>query len=374
MRVGVDVRELQQGVRTGIGRFVESFVSEAPGLRPDLKLFLYGDANTRLDLEKGLPGKDLGDAPRVQQRVLCQPTTLWFDQLALPLALARDRIDVFLSPYYKAPLSSPCPTVVTLHDVLFLKVGYHRLKNVFFGPWSRLIASQAAAVLTDSEYSRRDLENVLGLRTARIEVVPLGVSPHFSPSASRGAATLARRLGLPNHYLLSVTNFRPHKNDALLIRAFAGVAAHVPDLALVLAGRGAKSAEKLRRLVERLQLKDKVVFTGVIPEEDLPALYAGARVFALPSLYEGFGLPVLEAMASGVPVLCSNTSALPEVAGEGAVLLDPEDEGAWQQGLRRLLRDEPFRRRLIEAGLERARHFTWEKAASRILKVLEEAS
>jgi alpha-1,3-rhamnosyl/mannosyltransferase len=364
MKIGVDVRELQRATQTGIARVVANFISETPGLDPDARLFLYADDTTRTDLH----------GERIQVRVLAQPATVWFDQVALPAALARDGVDVFFSPYYKAPLAAPCPSVVTIHDVLFLKVGGRRVKNLLFKPWAKILASRVARVLTDSEHSRHDLEDTLGLERSRIEVVPLGVSSIFSPDARQDSPRVTRKLGLARDYILSVTNFRTHKNDEFLVRAFAKLAPREPDVDLVLAGRAAVSTRKLEELIDRQGVGGRVVLPGLIPDEDLPALYAGARVFAFPSLYEGFGLPVLEAMASGVPVACSNTSSLPEVASEAALLLDPRDVEAWTAGLRRLLTDEPLRKTFVEAGLTRARGFSWRNSAARILSVLAEVS
>lgn len=361
MRIGVDVRELQRGTRTGIGRMVEAFIAEAPPLSPNARFFLYADKSTRTGFE----------GEHTEVRVLGQPATIWFDQVALPRALAKDRVDVFLSPYYKAPVAAPCPFAVTVHDISFLKMGDKRVKNMLFRPWARLIASRAAVVLTDSEHSRRDLEETLGLDPSWIEVIPLGVSSRFSPKTQKNAPALASRLGIRGDYVLSVTNFRPHKNDRLLLSAFADLAAREPDLTLVLAGRPAASNQKLMDWIHRLDLKGRVVLPGLVPDEDLPALYSGARVFAFPSLYEGFGLPVLEAFASGTPVACSSSSSLPEVASDAALLLDPRDKEAWTQGLRRLLTDQRFRRTLIEAGLARARDFSWRHSAATILSTLE---
>ena len=364
MRIGVDVRELQQNVQTGIGRVVQAFLSEAPRLRPDSELVLYGDATTEVDL--GHEGSRF--------RVLSQPLTLWFDQLALPQALEKDRIQVFFSPYYKAPLFSPCPVVVTIHDILFLKVGRKKLKHALFKPWARLIASRTRAVLTDSEHSRRDLEDILGLEPSRLVVIPLGVSLRFSPEARDRSPQLLERLGISGRYVLNVTNFRRHKNALFLLRAYARMAASEPELLLVLAGRPAGSTVELEAAIDRHGLRGRVLLPGHIPDEDLPALYAGAHLFAFPSLYEGFGLPVLEAMASGVPVVCSSTSSLPEVVSDAAILVDPRDDEAWRNALVRLTRDERLRESLMRAGLERARAFSWRDSVARILSVLERAA
>ncbi len=364
MRIGVDVRELQRDIQTGIGRVLEAFLAETPKLRPDLELVLYGDATTRTDLKR----------ERQRMRILGQPLTMWFDQLALPRALVEDDVHVFLSPYYKAPLFSPCPVVLTIHDLLFLEVGQRKLKHVLFKPWARLIASRAAVVLTDSTHSRDDIERILGIEASRLVVVPLGVCSGFRPEARARCRGVLEKLGIPPKYVLQVTNFHPHKNDLFLLRVFARIARRDPELNLVLAGRPAGSTSELVAFIRERGLDGRVHLPGHVPEEALQALYAGAHVFAFPSLYEGFGLPVLEAMASGAPVLCSSSSSLPEVAGDAAILVDPRDEEAWCDALGRLVSDAPLRENLRRAGLARAREFSWRDSVARILPVLEGAA
>jgi glycosyltransferase involved in cell wall biosynthesis len=361
MRIGVDVRELQEGVQTGIGRMVEAFVSEAPKIRPEIRLVLYADSTTRSNLSN----------TATELRTLYQPATMWFDQVALPRALATDGVDVFWSPYYKAPLFAPCPTVVTIHDVLFLRIGGIRAKNALFKPWARLIGSRAKVILTDSEHSRRDLEESMGFDGSHVQVVPLGVSGRFSPGARATSAALRQSHRIRQRYVLTVTNFRAHKNDRLLLRAFSRVASTDPDVDLVFAGRPAAKIGDLHESIAELRLAGRVHLPGLVPEDDLPALYAGATLFAFPSLYEGFGLPVLEAMSSGTPVLCSSASALPEIADDAAIMLNPNDEGAWAEAMSRLLDDEPSRQKLTRSGLERARAYTWQNTVEGILSVLE---
>lgn len=361
MIIGVDVRELQRGVRTGIGRMVEAVIREISNVSPEAHLVLFADSSTRLEL-----GSSAAD-----YRILAQPFTLWFDQVALPREIARSHVDVFLSPYYKAPLYLSCPTVVTIHDVLFLKRGGRRLKNALFKPWARLIGSRASTILTDSEHSKKDLVTFLGFDPALIEVVPLGVSERFAPNARHRALDTLKRYGISENYVLTVTNFKPHKNGEFLIRAFARIAKNIESTALVFVGRKNREAEALRQAAGRLGLGGRVFMPGVVSDDDLPALYAGSRLFVFPSLYEGFGLPPLEAMASGTPVLCSSASSLPEVVGDAARTLAPTDEEAWADGMLTMLTDEALRQRHIRAGLERASTFTWRQSVSNLMGILE---
>lgn len=361
MIIGVDARELQRGARTGIGRMVEAVIRETPNVSRDVQLVLYADSSTRLEIA----------STSVDYRVLDQPFTLWFDQVELPRAMASNKVDAFWSPYYKAPLSSPCPTVVTIHDVLFLKHGGRRLKNALFRPWARLIGSRASAILTDSEHSKNDLVSHLGFDSARIKVVPLGVSDRFTPKERDKAPAILNKLGIPEKYILTVTNFRPHKNGELLISAYARVAKQIEETALVFAGRTSPDAADLCRSAERLGIRDRVFMPGMISDEDLPALYAGARLFAFPSLYEGFGLPLLEAMASGTPAVSSSASSLPEVAGDAVCMLEPTDEDAWGKSMLSLLTNDTLRQRYTNAGLDRASTFTWRQSVSNLMGILE---
>jgi glycosyltransferase involved in cell wall biosynthesis len=170
-----------------------------------------------------------------------------------------------------------------------------------------------------------------------------------------------------------LTNFRSHKNDLFLLRAFARLAQKDKGISLVFAGKPAADHRALRELIEHLDLRRRVHLPGLISDEDLPSLYAGAELFAFPSLYEGFGLPVLEAMASEVPVVCSSSSSLPEIAEGAALLVSPTDEALWSGAMADLLADRESRKKWTRAGLSRARTFTWRRSVTRILEILEEA-
>jgi glycosyltransferase involved in cell wall biosynthesis len=339
---------------------VEAIIREASNVSPDTRLVLFADSSTRLEL-----ASTSGD-----YRVLAQPFTLWFDQVALPRAISRSHVDVFWSPYYKSPVFSNCPTVITIHDVLFLKHGGRRLKKALFKPWARLIGSRASAILTDSEHSKKDLVALLGFDPALIEVVPLGVSGEFTPDKRNDAPDMLRRLGIPKDYILTVTNFRPHKNGEFLLRVYACLAKNIEATALVIVGKKNREAYDLHQTAIRLGVGDRVFMPGMVSDTDLPALYAGARLFTFPSLYEGFGLPLLEAMASGTPVLSSSTSSLPEVAGDAAMMRVPTDEEAWAQSMLAMLTNDTLRERHIQAGLERASTFTWRQSVSNLMEIL----
>ena len=361
MRLGVDGRELRPGVRTGIGRYLREVLraaSHAGG-----SCIVYGETGGRLD--DALPGVVFG--------VLRAPWTPWWDQVSLPRALARDRISVFLSPYYKAPLRAPCPVVLTIHDLYF--IGYlGRRRPLYDATITRLAclyARRSAAIVTDSEYSKRSIVTQLGVSPSKVSVIPVALGLEFKPVPLTPA--VATRYGVAAPYILYVGNFMPHKNLARLIRAFA----LLPDAqrgrhTLVLAGGYGDGRPALARLAAELGVGDRVIFPGRVDDADLPALYSGAAVYVLPSLQEGYGATVLEAMACGTPVAASNRTALPEVVADAGLLFDPEREHELAATLARVLSDAALAADLRRRGLARAGLFTPEQTSGRVLDLLRD--
>jgi glycosyltransferase involved in cell wall biosynthesis len=363
MRLGVDGRELRPGVRTGIGRYVLEVLRAAS--RTGAPCTVYGDAGARLDAE--LSG--------VLFTRLRAPWTPWWDQVSLPRALARDRISVFLSPYYKAPLRAPCPVVLTIHDLDF--IGYMGRRRPLYDAvvtrLARRYAARAEAIVTDSEYSRRAIVARLGVSSSKVSVIPVGLGAEFGPVPLTPAVTA--RYGVAAPYILCVGNFMPHKNLPRLIRAFAGL----PDAqrrrhTLVLAGGQGDGRPALARLAAELGVGDRVLFPGRVEDGDLPALYAGAAAYVSPSLHEGFGATVLEAMACGTPVAASNRAALPEVVADAGLLFDPECPRELAATLGRVLSDAGLAAELRRRGLARAALFTPERTSERVLALVRDVA
>jgi glycosyltransferase involved in cell wall biosynthesis len=360
MRIALDGRELRAGVRTGIGRYCVEVLRAAAAR--GLSCVVYGDRSTRLELP----------LPRVTLSVLDGAWTQWWDQVRLPQALRRDGADVFLSPYYKAPLAAPCPTVVTIHDLFFIRYpGRHRpVYDATMTRLARLYARRAEAIVADSEYSRREIVTRLGLPPERITVIPVGLGPEFAPTALSPAQR--ERYGLDERYVLYVGNFLPHKNLPRLLRAWAALPEPLRRAhQLVLAGGDRARQPALGAEAAALGLGDVVAFPGLIDDADLPALYAGATAFVLPSLEEGFGLPALEAMACGTPVLASRRGALPEVVGDAGLLVDAESQSALTTALLRVLDAPEERAQLAARGLRRACEFAAERTAGRVVDLLQ---
>jgi glycosyltransferase involved in cell wall biosynthesis len=363
MRLGVDGRELRPGVRTGIGRYLLEILRAAS--LDGWSCVVYGDAGARLD--QTLPG--------VSFSTLDSSWTQWWDQVTLPRALARDDVTVFLSPYYKGPVRAPCPVVLTIHDLYFINYpGRHRpVYEAIVTQAARLYAGRATAIISDSEYSKRAIVSRLGVRAAKVSVIPVALGGEFKPAPLTEAAKT--RYGVTSPYVLYVGNFNPHKNIPRLIRAFALLPGTVRSRhALVLAGGYGDGRPELAQLAETLGLTERVIFPGRVDDADLPGLYSGAAVYVTPSLEEGFGSTVLEAMACGAAVVASNRAALPEVVADAGLLFDAEQERELAAVLARVLSDTTLAEDLRGRALARAGLYTPARTTGRVLALLREVN
>jgi glycosyltransferase involved in cell wall biosynthesis len=297
---------------------------------------------------------------------------LWFEQVGLPRACRRWGATLVHVPYWAAPLRSSAPVIVTVHDLIPLLLPAYRggpLGRLYTGLVTRS-ARRAAAVLTDSHASRADIVRHLDIPASRVHTIHLAAEDRFRPSSDPTAVEHVRgKLGLPPRYLLYLGGFDVRKNVTRILQAFAHVDA--TEVQLVVAGRlpdrDTPFTPDPRRIVHELGLAGQVRFTGWVDEDDKPALYEGAQALLFPSLYEGFGLPPLEALSCGTPAIVSDQSSLPEVVDGGGLCVDPEDTGALTMAMERLLRDGSLREQLRSAGLEHARRFVWTKTAQQTL-------
>ena len=311
-------------------------------------------------------------------RLLPPPTPLVRVPVYLTYELFRRPVDV-LHVQYTAPPFCRVPVVVTIHDLAFERMpetftrrGSFQLKLTV-----RRTARKAARVATVSEYSRQDLLDIYKLAPEKVVVTYNGVESSFTPrpSVPNEAEEIRRRFGVSRDFLLAVGSLQPRKNLVRLIRAYARLRSERENFSpqLVIVGRKLWLASEIFDEVKRQRWADDVILTGYVADEDLPALYRAARAFVYPSLFEGFGLPPLEAMACGTPVVTSDISSLPEIAGDAALLIDPNDERALANALIEIMNNDRLRAELRVKGIAQAKKFTWRDAAEKTLRLYQEA-
>ena len=296
-----------------------------------------------------------------------------WEQLAQPGALRRIGADLVHGPVFVAPLFAPCPAVVTIHDLSFIRFPdlFRPANRLYLTALTRLSARRARRLIAVSKHAAAESARLLSVSPERIDVIYHGVDPAFRPLPADEVAAFRQRRRLPERFAFFVGTLEPRKNLARLVEAFAR--ARDARIGLVLAGGKGWLYDELFARVEACGLSDQVIFPGYVTNEELPLWYNAATLLAYPSVYEGFGLPVLEAQACGTPVLTSNLSSLPEAAGGAAVMVDPYDVEALADGLNRLLTDESLRNDLRAAGLARAGQFTWSRAAQETARTYRRA-
>jgi glycosyltransferase involved in cell wall biosynthesis len=297
------------------------------------------------------------------QRILWEQTAL--------AAISR-RLNLIHGLAFAAPIASSCPTVVTVHDLSFLRYpgAFRGANRSYLSFITRASIRRAARIIAVSESTRQDVINLIGAPAEKVIVVPNGVTPQFSPAEPGEVSDFRQRRGLPARYILFLGTLEPRKNLVRLIEAYAELRSRAQDgdaitiPPLVIAGAKGWFYQDIFARVTELGLGDQVIFPGFVPAEELQWWYRGADVFVYPSLFEGFGLPVLEAMACGAPTITSDASSLPEVAGDGAILVDPEDVGQLADAIRRVLTNPSLVGQLRAAGLRQAACFPWERTAA----------
>ena len=303
------------------------------------------------------------------------PALLTLGQAQIGWITRKNKLKVVHDPNGIAPFAfCQAKRVVTLHDIIPLSIrGNSTLaETIIYRYWLPVILPRVDAVITDSQCSKKDICKYFHMPAEEIAVISAAAGRQFCPMSEMEVEPVIERHHLRRPYILDVCSLEPRKNLLRLVEAFATLHKELAQYKLVIVGaRNVWKSSPVARVVMQKGLQDSVIFTGYVPDEDLPAMYNGADLFCFPSLYEGFGLPVLEAMACGTPVVTSNSSSLPEVAGEAALLVDPYDVEAIADAMHRILEDDALAQDLREKGLARASQFSWEKTARETIAVYE---
>ena len=357
MRIGIDV-QTTKGQPTGFGFYVSNLVRELNKVAIKDDLFTFS------------PSED---------KDLSTPQRWWWDQAILPMMANRSKLDVFHQPAFSVPILFRGCRVVTIHDVIsILRGDIPFFSRQFYAKWMPFSYRFADHIITSSEHSKNDIIKHLGISKEKISIIYLAVDKTYQKEVLRSQIQMVlKKYHIDGPYILNIGTINPRKNLEFLVRVFAEVKhRNKSNHKLVITGKKGWHYDQLFSLVKDLNLGKDVIFTGYVEEDDKPPLYHGATLFAFPSFYEGFGLPPLEAMTSGVPTISSNMSSLPEVIGNGGISLSPTDEEEWVKAIIKLLNNGSERERLIKLGYKQADKFSWEKCAKETLavyhKVLDE--
>ena len=363
MRIGINALYLIPGGVGGTEIYLRSLLTALAAIDRENEYFVFTNAETGADITPAAP-----NFRTVPQRVRARnrPARILWEQLVLPLALVRRRIDVLFNPGFTAPLVAGRRQVTVFHDLQHKRhPEYFRWFDLPF--WNFLLwsaAHRSQRLIAVSEATRTDLLKCYSLPESKVRVIGHGVDEAFF------AIGQGPRAEQP--LLLTVSTLHPHKNLDRLLQAFSVFAPFHPGYRLVVAGLRGFHTEQLEAERDSLGLKERVTFTGWIPREELYDLFAQARAFLYPSRFEGFGMPVLEALAAGLPTGCSNREPMAGIARDAALLFDPDSPQAIRTAMERLTSDEDLRAKLRVAGPARAREFTWERAARETLRALTE--
>ena len=379
------MRPLHIGINTlfmipeGVGgteTYLRNLIRELPALDPTITYTLFTNRENAGTF-------DTGGAPNVREvrcpvRAVRRPERIAYEYTVLPLQVQRHGVDVLFSPGFTAPVRRGYASVVTIHDMQpeDMPENFTPFYHFVVTRLTRRAAQSVDQILTVSEHAKRRIVEVYHIPQKRVTVSYHAPEPiYFTRVDAAAIARVRETYGLHAPYILSVATLHPHKNLNALIDAVA-ILHDTTETAvqLALVGLRGTAAATLAAKIRAEGLERIVVLTGWVPDTDLPALYQGADVCVFPSRYEGFGIPVLEAMASGVPVITTTATALPEVAGDAAILFDPDDRAALIAALRSVLSDPRVRGQLIERGNTRARQFTWQQTAEVTLSSLRTAA
>jgi glycosyltransferase involved in cell wall biosynthesis len=369
MRVAIDARKLHD---FGIGTYIRNLLRLLARIdRVNDYVLLCGQADLEVAGQLG---------PNFRCVLEPSPNYSFREQVHVPWVLRRVQPDVFHAPHYVLPPAVRARSVVTIHDCIHLMFPQYLPNRAAYAyakasMWSA--ARRSDRILTVSEASKRDILHFFKVRPEKVVVVYNAIDEHFRVApAEEDVARVRERYQLEHGFVLYAGNIKPHKNLVRLIEAFAELRkdSSFEELKLLIIGDQISKLPALRRAVHKYKLHKHVRFLGYLPDETLAILYRLAAVFVFPSLYEGFGLPPLEAMASGTPVVTSNVSSLPEVTGGAAVLVDPYDVESIVDGIRRVLTNPALAADLRAKGIERAREFSWERSVERTRRLYEEVA
>jgi glycosyltransferase involved in cell wall biosynthesis len=368
--IGINTRYLQS-VITGIESYVLNLVKAIEKIEKQKKYVLF-------QCEKDIINK-VTDSANITYYQSKFPTKITFfrilwEQFLLPRDIWKNKCKLFHGPAFVVPIIKACKYIITIHDLswIYYPESFTFLNRLYFKVFLPLSIKRADKIIVDSDSTKRDLIKEFNIKEEVIKRVYLGVNENFKTiNDSVKLNEIKNKYKLPDKFILAISTLLPRKNFEGIIKAFSKVHSDI-DCKLVIVGKKGWLYDNIFKTVKDFNLKDNIIFTGYVPDDDLVYLYNLAELFVLPSFYEGFGLPLLEAMACGCPVLASNVSSIPEVVGDAACLVDPYNIEAISAGIKNVLKDGDLRKSMIEKGFKQSKKFSWEKCAKETIAVYEE--
>jgi len=366
MRIGIEANAYYKNL-VGSGVYARNIINIWRKEKTNKEIVLF--ANKRRS------EMDLVKKKNILARLLNGIRDILWIQIVLPTMLKKNKIDILFCPAFVSPIFSTCPTIVTIHDMGLLRYPEtcDKLSRFYFRTLLFLTKKRINMILTDSDFSKNEISRLLKVPLQKIEVIYAGCDKKFKIIDDlERIKKVKNKYDIHQRFILNVGTLEPRKNIVTLILAFNILKKkELIEHKLVLCGGKGWYYDDIFRKVKKLKLEKEILFTGYVPEDDLPFLYNGAEVFVYPSLYEGFGLPPLEAMSCGCPVVTSNVSALPEIIGDGGILVNPLNTEELAQAILKVIKDRDLRRGLVKRGLERVKMYSWEKTAKEIFTLLD---
>jgi len=365
MRIGIDAREIQGGISTGIGRALGVFLKYFNLLDDDNQIFLF--SSKPVPVETGT---------RIANITRAEPHTFFWDQVTLDTLLQQYNIDIFYSPYYKLPLKTRCKSISTIYDLMYIfcslyKADLSPLSLAYYKTLGKAMAHKADMIVTCSEYSKSEIIKFYNVPESQVKTIYLGLADFYKPQTDETIITgVKKKFNITKDYILYSGNFKPHKNVSSLIDSFAEIIKEGQDIQLVLAGVKSHHFDALRKKISDMNLDSEVIATGRVTEEEQVTLYSNARVFVMPSLYEGFGYPPLEAMACGAPVVSSDATSLKEVVGDAGLTFSNGNIKDMTALTLKVLNNSDLTKDLVEKGFEQVKKFNEQKYCEEFYKFL----
>lgn len=369
MRIAINTLG-SSSLKVGVGNYVIHLVHELAKIDKQNQYYIIANKKNARFFSTKNPALKILITPNY---TAIKPLRILWEQLLLPFIIKKNEINLLHSPGFIAPLIKTSASIVTIHDMTFFSHPqcHTRFKRAYFTTLIPHTIRNADAISADSENTKQDIIAHLATTPSKIHTIHLGIDTNFQPLDKKSAQqTLQKKYNLNKPFILFVGMIEPRKNLNRLIDAYVSLKTATQ---LVIVGKKGWHMDSFFKKIKDLRTKE-IVLTGYVPDEDLPFFYTAADAFVYPSLYEGFGLPVIEAMACGCPVVTSNNSSLKEIAEEAALLINPENTQELADAMKKIIHDKQLRKTLIQKGLKQAQQFTWKKTAEKTLELYHQVA